>query len=137
MGIEIGHYPEEARIDLTLEGNLDLTLSAGILFACSLVDRRVEFCAIDATRIVRVFDSGIGLLMLLFDRLRDAGVTPILVGELPGLPASVTCLLTVPPSGAFQFTGTLEPGKAAGSRTASPPGQARTPVATDAGIGAH
>jgi ABC-type transporter Mla MlaB component len=98
MGIEIGHYPEEERLDLTLEGNLDLTLSAEILHVCSLVDRRVTLCAIDATRIVRVFDSGIGLLMLLFDRFRVVGVTPVLIGEIPGMPASMMALLAGPSS---------------------------------------
>jgi len=90
MGIEIGHHPDEERLDLTIEGNLDLRLAEDILRACNLVDGRISLCVIDSTRIGRVFDSGIGLLMLLCERLKAGDVTLVLVGEIPGLPASVT-----------------------------------------------
>lgn len=86
MGIAIDLHPDEDRLDLTMEGNLDLTLTGEILRVCSLIDRRVRICVIDSTRIGRVFDSGIGLMMLLFDRLRAAGVTLVMIGEIPGLP---------------------------------------------------
>ena len=122
MGIEIGHYPDEERLDLTLEGNLDLTLSAGILHACSLVDRRVTLCAIDATRVARVFDSGIGLLMLLFERFRVAGVTPMLIGEIPGMPASMTALLVTPPSRAGDAVTRWKPARAGAARAGAPTG---------------
>jgi anti-anti-sigma regulatory factor len=89
MGIEIGHYPDEDRLDLTVEGNLDLTLTGEILRVCSLIDRRVRVCVIDSTRILRVFDSGLGLMMLLLEKLKAFGVTLIMIGEIPGLPATV------------------------------------------------
>jgi anti-anti-sigma regulatory factor len=89
MGIEIDHYPDEERIDLTLRGNLDLTLTGEILDVCRLVERQVSTCVIDSTRVERVFDSGIGLLMMLSERLQAADATLILIGEIPGLPASV------------------------------------------------
>lgn len=90
MGIDFGLIPDEARLDLTLEGDLDLTLTHEILQVCNLVDCHLRVCVIDSTRIARVFDSGKGLLMLLFDRLRAAGVTLVMVGEIPGLPAGAT-----------------------------------------------
>lgn len=89
MGIEIGHYPDEDRLDLTVEGNLDLTLTGEILRVCNLIDRRVRVCVIDSTRILRVFDSGLGLMMLLLEKLKAFGVTLIMIGEIPGLPATV------------------------------------------------
>jgi anti-anti-sigma regulatory factor len=85
MGMEIGHYPDEDRLDLTIGGNLDLTLTPEVLRACELVDRRLRFCVIDSTRITRVFDSGIALMLLLIDRLRAAGVELIVLGVIPGL----------------------------------------------------
>lgn len=85
MGIEIGHHADEERLDLTLEGHLDLTLASGLLQACELVDSRINTCVIDCTRVTRVFDSGKGLLMQLFDRLEKAGVALIMLGEIPGL----------------------------------------------------
>ncbi len=87
MGITIGHYPEEERLDLTVEGNLDLTLAGGILEACEIVDEGISTCVIDSTRVVRVFDSGLGLLMMLRDRLASLGVSLILIGDIPGLSA--------------------------------------------------
>jgi anti-anti-sigma regulatory factor len=85
MGIEIGHHADEERLDLTLEGRLDLTLASGLLQACELIDSRIRTCVIDCTRVTRVFDSGKGLLMQLFDRLEKAGVALIMLGEIPGL----------------------------------------------------
>jgi anti-anti-sigma regulatory factor len=87
MGIQIGHYPDEDRLDLTVEGNLDLTLTGGILEACEIVDQGVSTCIVDATRVARVFDSGIGLLMILCEKLSRSGVALIVIGEIPGLPA--------------------------------------------------
>jgi hypothetical protein len=100
MGIVIGHYPDEERLDLTLEGNLDLTLCRDLLGICDLVDDRVNLCVIDATRVMRIFDSGIGLLMMLFDRLQAAGVTLIMLGDISGMPESVTARLHRPVPGA-------------------------------------
>lgn len=88
MGIEIGRYPDEDRLDLTVEGNLDLTLTGEILRICGLIDRDLQVCVIDSTRIARVFDSGVGLMMMLFERLKAFGVTPIMIGEIPGLPVA-------------------------------------------------
>lgn len=85
MSVEIGHHTDEERLDLTLEGNLDLTLASGLLRACELVDERIRTCVIDCTRVTRVFDSGLGLMLLLLDRLEAAGVALIMLGEIPGL----------------------------------------------------
>ena len=97
MGIEIGHYPDEERLDVTLEGSLDMAATREVLRACRLVDRHVRVCVIDATRIVRLFDSGIGLLMMLFDRLKANGVTPIVIGEIQGLPISLASQFDIRP----------------------------------------
>lgn len=86
MGIQIGHYAEEDRLDITVEGNLDLTLTSGILEACAIVEKGVSTCIIDATRVARVFDSGMGLLMMLCGMLSRFGVALIVIGEIPGLP---------------------------------------------------
>lgn len=97
MGIEIGHHPDEERLDLTLEGNLDLTLTGGMLQACELVDARIRTCVIDCTRVTRVFDSGRGLLMQLFDRLESVGAVLIMLGDIPGLRINPAILDDVAP----------------------------------------
>jgi anti-anti-sigma regulatory factor len=96
MGIEIVHHAGAGRLKLTLAGNLDLTLTQGILRACGLIDRGVTVCVIDVSAIERVFDSGIGLLMLLASRLEAHRVRTITIGEIPGLPASAARLSGLP-----------------------------------------
>ena len=43
------HYPEEDRLDLIIEENLDLTLTRQILEACQFVDHGLITCVIDCT----------------------------------------------------------------------------------------
>jgi anti-anti-sigma regulatory factor len=69
MSLNVAHYPEEDRLDLTIEGNLDLTLTSQIMEACEFVDHGLAVCVIDASRVTRVFDSGLAVLMLLAERL--------------------------------------------------------------------
>ena len=88
MGIYWSHYPEEDRLDLTLEGNLDLTLTRQLKEACLFVDERLQTCIIDCTRVARVFDSGKGLLLSLLKRLAQFRVRLVIIGEPPGLQLS-------------------------------------------------
>jgi anti-anti-sigma regulatory factor len=85
MGINICHYPQEDRLDLTVDENLDLSLTHEIMDACTLVDERLMTCVIDCTRVVRVFDSGIALLTLLVRKLAQFGVRLVVIGDIPGL----------------------------------------------------
>jgi len=84
MSVDVAHYPEEGRVDITIEGNLDLTLSSQILNVCKLVDARLVICVIDATRVSRVFDSGLAVLMLLTNRLAQFHVRLVIVGDIAG-----------------------------------------------------
>lgn len=86
MGIHVAHHLDENRLDLTVEDNLDLTLVQQILEACQIIDERLETCIIDCTRVVRVFDSGVALLLMLVSKLQEFRVRLILLGEVPGLP---------------------------------------------------
>jgi len=88
MGIATVHYADEERLELIVDGNLDLTLTGEILHICSLIDQGVRTCVIDATRITRVFDSGIGLMMFLMERLKAVGVQLVMIGEIPRLAES-------------------------------------------------
>jgi ABC-type transporter Mla MlaB component len=88
MGIYWSHYPEEDRLDLTLEGNLDLTLTRQLKEACRFVDERLQTCIIDCTRVARVFDSGKALLWLLVKQLAQRRVRLVIIGEPPELQLS-------------------------------------------------
>ena len=70
MGIQVAYYQEEDRLDLIVEDNLDLTLTRQILEACQFIDERLLTCVIDCSGVVRIFDSGLALLMLLLKKLR-------------------------------------------------------------------
>jgi ABC-type transporter Mla MlaB component len=85
MSLDLAHYPEEDRLDLTIEGSLDLTLTSQILEACELVDKELAVCVIDATRVTRVFDSGLAVLMLLARRLERFRARLIIIGNNAGL----------------------------------------------------
>jgi anti-anti-sigma regulatory factor len=85
MSLDVAHYPEEDRIDIKIEGSLDLTLTNQILDVCRLVDAGVVICVIDATRVRRVFDSGLAVLILLMNRLAQYRVKLVILGDIAGL----------------------------------------------------
>jgi len=85
MSLSVAHYPEEDRLDLTIEGNLDLTLTNQIMEACEYVDTGLAVCVIDASRVTRVFDSGLAVLMLLANRLAQFRARLVIIGNDTGL----------------------------------------------------
>jgi ABC-type transporter Mla MlaB component len=85
MSIQVIHSREENRLDLTLEDDLDLTLVGQFLDAYQVIDDQLETCVIDCTRVARVFDSGLALILLLLEKLEKYGVRLIILGEVPGL----------------------------------------------------
>jgi len=85
MSLDVAHYPEEDRLDLTIEGNLDLTLTSQILEACKFVDNGLAVCVIDATRVTRVFDSGLAVLLLLARRIVKFQARLVIIGNNAGL----------------------------------------------------
>jgi ABC-type transporter Mla MlaB component len=84
MSLDVIRYREEDRLDISIEGNLDLTLTGQILDACELVDAGLALCVIDATRVSRVFDSGLAALMLLTNRLAQFQVRLVVIGNIAG-----------------------------------------------------
>lgn len=85
MSLRVAHYMEENRLDLTVEDVLDLTLMKQVLDAFQVIDDQLEICVIDCTRVTRVFDSGLALMLMLVERLKQYSVRLILLGEVPGL----------------------------------------------------
>jgi anti-anti-sigma regulatory factor len=84
MSLDVAHYPEEDRLDITIEGNLDLTLTSQILEVFKVIDAGLAICVIDATRVTQVFDSGLAVLMLLMNRLAQFRVSLVIVGNIAG-----------------------------------------------------
>lgn len=84
--MNIAYHAEESRLDITLEERLDLTQTREILKAHDYIDDRLMTCVIDCTRVVRVFDSGKALILMLLQRLARFGVRLVVIGEPSGLP---------------------------------------------------
>jgi anti-anti-sigma regulatory factor len=95
MSIEVAYYQEEDRLDLIVEDNLDLTLAREILEACQFIDERLLTCVIDCSGVVRIFDSGLALLMMLLKKLKRFRTRLVLIGEIPGLNPKVLPLSTI------------------------------------------
>jgi ABC-type transporter Mla MlaB component len=91
MGLNIAFHSEEARLDITIEDNLDLTQTRQILQAQGYIDDQLMTCVIDCTQVGRVFDSGKALMLMLFERLSQFRVKLIIIGEISWLSLPDTC----------------------------------------------
>lgn len=85
MSISVAHYPEENRLDLTIEDKLDLSHARQVLQACEYIDDCLITCVIDASRLVCVFDSGLAMLTVLMSKLTKHNVRLVLIGQIDGL----------------------------------------------------
>ena len=76
-------YLEEDRLDLSFDGNLDISVSQAVCDLCHSVTPDVKSCVVDLSGVERVFDSGLALLHLLARRLHDLGATMVVLGDRP------------------------------------------------------
>jgi ABC-type transporter Mla MlaB component len=81
MPIRTAYTERESRLDLSVIGNLDLTLSQSVYEICARLPRSLRFCVIDLSDVERVFDSGIALLHMLHRRLKEFGTTVVIHGD--------------------------------------------------------
>jgi ABC-type transporter Mla MlaB component len=92
LGLNFAFHSEEARLDITIEDNLDLTQTRQILQAQTHINNQLETCVIDCTQVGRVFNSGKALMLMLFERLSQFRVKLVILGEISGLSLPDTCL---------------------------------------------
>ncbi|WP_275096681.1 hypothetical protein [Sedimenticola hydrogenitrophicus] len=85
MGMDISYILHGEGLQITVDGNLDLTLTRPMLGVCAQVDDRLLVCVIDCSRVIRVFDSGRALLMLLTQKLQAFEVKVIVIGDIPAV----------------------------------------------------
>ena len=83
MPMSVTFIPEEDRLDLSFDGNLDLTMSEDLCVLSSNIPASLRTCVLDLTRVERVFDSGLALLQLLCTGLRRVGATLVVLGDHP------------------------------------------------------
>jgi ABC-type transporter Mla MlaB component len=81
MPVTISVIPEESRMDLSFEGNLDVSVWQDVCDACSHPPPDVKTCIVDLTAVGRVFDSGVAVLGLLYKRMRRSGSTVVFLSD--------------------------------------------------------
>jgi len=75
--------PEEDRLDLSFEGNLDVTIAMDVCATCKRVAPSLRSCIIDLSGVDRVFDSGVALLQMLCARVHRVGALVVILSARP------------------------------------------------------
>ena len=83
MPMNASFVPEEDLLDLSFDGNLDLTVTNAVCGIVPQIQDRLKTCIMDLTRVDRVFDSGIALLRMLSRDLHRVGATVVILGDHP------------------------------------------------------
>jgi ABC-type transporter Mla MlaB component len=83
MPLRIAYIREEGRLDLTFDGNLDVTLTQGICDVCRRASPHLKTCILDLSEVDRVFDSGVALLQMLHRRLSAFGTAVVMLTDDP------------------------------------------------------
>jgi hypothetical protein len=97
MPVSVSFVPKENRLDLSFDGNLDITVSNVVCGVGSHIPASLGTCVLDLTRVQRVFDSGIALLRMLTAKLHRAGARVVVVGDHPDLRRQLPTILGTRP----------------------------------------
>lgn len=93
--------PSEDRLDLSFNGNLDLTITEDVCLVFAAIPATLQTCIMDLTRLDRVFDSGLALLWLLNERLKQIGARVVVLSDHPEIlrriPSIMSNVLSVVP----------------------------------------
>lgn len=74
MPLETAFIPAEARLDLTVHGRLDLSLTQGVTDLLRETPDSLRTCVIDLIGVEQSFPSGLALLRLLDEHFSHRGV---------------------------------------------------------------
>jgi ABC-type transporter Mla MlaB component len=120
MPTEIAYIAEENRLDLTFNGNLDVSVTHDVFGLCKRVPPGLDACIIDLSNVVRLFDSGVALLRILYARLTDAGATIVILADRPEIRELIPAIarvsslpMTERPNMTFVTAGSVRPSRAA------------------------
>jgi anti-anti-sigma regulatory factor len=83
--MNVSFVQEQDLLDLSFEGNLDLTVTHAVFGIVPQIQDELKTCIMDLTQVDRVFDSGIALLRMLSRNLHQMGATVVVVGTHPDL----------------------------------------------------
>jgi len=85
MSVHASYIEEEERLDLSFEGNLDVTVSRDIFDICRRMAAGLKSCIVDLSGVERIFESGAAILQLLYRRMRSLGTTVVFLGDRPDI----------------------------------------------------
>jgi len=83
MPLYTSYINEESRLDLSFDGNLDLTVSHDVCEVCRRARPGLSTCIIDLSDVKRVFDSGVALLQMLHRHFDNIGTSVVLFSDRP------------------------------------------------------
>jgi ABC-type transporter Mla MlaB component len=86
--------PSEDRLDLSFQGDLDLTISEDVCRVTADIPVSLRTCIMDLTRLDRVFDSGIALLWMLNEQLQRIGATVVVLSDHPELQRRIPVVMS-------------------------------------------
>jgi ABC-type transporter Mla MlaB component len=92
MSLSVSVSPDESRLELIFEGNLDVSVAISLCDLCKRMPPRVTTCVVDLTRVERVFDSGEALLRMVLARLADCGAHVVVRADRSRLTGRVAAL---------------------------------------------
>ena len=75
------YIDEEGRLDVIVQGNLDISLSQDICDLCRDATPDLRACIVDLSDAELVFDSGIALLQMLHRKLAAQGATTVILSD--------------------------------------------------------
>jgi ABC-type transporter Mla MlaB component len=83
MPLHASYIGKEGRLELRIDGNLDISVTQGICDVCRRASPRLTTCIVDLSGVDRVFDSGIALLQMLHRRLSALGTIVVFLTDDP------------------------------------------------------
>lgn len=110
MPMSVSFIPEEELLDLSFEGNLDLSVTSAVCQVVPDLRASLKTCIMDLTRVERVFDSGIALLRMLSKHLHGAGATVVVLTDHPEVRRRVSLIqgdATYPSRGHYRASETI------------------------------
>jgi ABC-type transporter Mla MlaB component len=84
----------ENRVVLVFEGNLDVSVSRDLFRVCRRASPSLKSCVIDLSETAHVFDSGLALLQVLYQRLIDNGTEVAVLSDRAEISEKVATIVT-------------------------------------------
>jgi anti-anti-sigma regulatory factor len=103
MSVHASYIEEEERLDLSFDGNLDLTVSREVYEICRRMAAGLKSCIVDLSNVERFFHSGAAILQMLYRRMRSLGTTVVFLGDQPDFNDWISLITNKPRTPGHKF----------------------------------